>query len=163
MPVTHPPLPQPPPVSPPPPPAVQPSPATPVDRALAKVNRFYSLPVVGILCSLWAYLVAVGAAAIAPRYLAAGGARELVVLVVPMVTALLVVCIIFWVYLASDEYVRHRILKCAALTGVIMAFSTLGYFCLEMLGYARLSIIVVNLYGWAVFTVLMLWVLYRAR
>jgi hypothetical protein len=32
-----------------------------------------------------------------------------------------------------------------------------------MLGYARLSIIVVNLYGWAVFTVLMLWVLHRAR
>ncbi len=63
--------------------------------------------------------------------------------------ALLVVCIIFWVYLASDEYVRHRILNCAALTGVIMAFSTLGYFCLEMLGYARLSMIVVNLYGWA--------------
>jgi hypothetical protein len=143
----------------PPPPS---GPTTPVDRALAKVNRFYSLPVVGILCSLWAYLCTVVMAAVAPRYLAAGGTRELVLLL-PLLTALLVVCIIFWVYLASDEYVRHRILKCAALTGVIMAFSTLGYFCLEMLGHARLSMIVVNLYGWAVFTVLMLWVLYRAR
>ena len=158
MPVTNPPLPQPPPVSPP----LPPSPATPVDRALAEVNRFYTLPVVGILCSLWAYLCTVVMAAVAPRYLAAGGTREFVLLL-PMLTALLVVCIIYWVYLASDQYIRHRILKCAALTGVIMAFSTLGYFCLEMLGYARLSMIVVNLYGWAVFTVLMLWVLYRAR
>ncbi len=139
-----------------------PEPTNSVDRALAKVNRFYSLPVVGILCSLWAYLCTVVMAAIAPRYLAPGATRELVLLL-PLLTALLLVCIIFWVYLASDEYIRHRILKCAALTGVIMAFSTLGYFSLEMLGYARLSMLVVNLYGWAVFTVLMLWVLYRAR
>ncbi len=81
----------------------------------------------------------------------------------PMLAALLVVGIIFWVYLASDELIRHRILKCTALTGMIMAVSSLGYFCLEMQGYARLSMIVINLYGWAVFTVLMLWVLYRAR
>ena len=144
-------------------PAPAPQPAgTPVDRALAGVNRFYTLPVVGILCSLWAYLCTVVMAAVAPHYLTAGGTREFVVLL-PLLTALLVVCIIFWVYLASDEYLRHRILKCAALTGVVMAFSTLGYFCLEMLGYARLSMIVVNLYGWVVFTALMLWVLYRAR
>ena len=64
---------------------------------------------------------------------------------------------------ASDEYVRNRILKCAALTGVILAFSTLGYFCLEVLGHVRLSMIWVNLYGWAVFIVPLLWVLYRAR
>lgn len=143
-------------------PPLPPGPQTPVDQALAKVNRFYSLPVVGILCSLWVYLCTVVMAAAAPHYLAAGGTREFLLLL-PLLTALLVVCIIYWVYRASDEYIRHRILKCAALTGVIMAFSTLGYFCLEMLGHARLSMIVVNLYGWAVFTALMLWVLYRAR
>ena len=143
-------------------PPLPPGPEDRVFQALAKVNRFYTLPVVAILTGLWAYLCTVVMAAVAPRYLAAGGTREFVVLL-PLLTALLVVCIIFWVYLASDEYIRHRILKCAALTGVVMAFSTLGYFCLEMLGYARLSMIVVNLYGWVVFTVLMLWVLYRAR
>jgi hypothetical protein len=143
-------------------PPLPPGPEARVFRALARVNRFYTLPVVAILTSLWAYLCTVVMAAVAPRYLVAGGTREMVVLL-PLLTALLVVCIIFWVYLASDEYIRHRILKCAALTGVVMAFSTLGYFCLEMLGYARLPMIVVNLYGWAVFTVLMLWVLYRAR
>ena len=130
--------------------------------ALAKVNRFYTLPVVAVLTSLWAYLCTVVMAAVAPRYLAAGGTREFVVLL-PLLTALLVVCTIFWVYLASDDYIRHRILKCAALTGVIMAFSTLGYFCLEMLGYARLPMIVVNLYGWALFSIMLLWVLYRGR
>ena len=143
-------------------PPLPPGPEDRVFQALEKVNRFYTLPVVAILTGLWAYLCTVVMAAVAPRYLAAGGTREFVVLL-PLLTALLVVCIIFWVYLASDEYIRHRILKCAALTGVVMAFSTLGYFCLEMLGYARLSMIVVNLYGWVVFTALMLWVLYRAR
>ncbi len=137
-------------------------PPAPIYRVLAKVNRFYTLPVVAILTGLYIYLCTVVMAAVAPRYLAAGGTREMVLLL-PLLTALLLVCVIFWVYLASDEYIRHRILKCAALTGVVMAFSTLGYFCLEMLGYARLSMIVVNLYGWVIFTVLMLWILYRAR
>jgi hypothetical protein len=158
MPVIQPPLPQPPPIAPPPP-----APETPVERALDEVKRFYTLPVVGILCSLMVYLGAVLAAAVAPHYVTDTSTLKLIVLVVPMVAALLVVAILFWVYLASDAAIRHRILKSAALTGVILAFSTLGYYCLEMQGYGRLSMIAVNLYGWAVFTVLTLWVLYRAR
>jgi hypothetical protein len=125
-------------------------------------TRIYTLPVLAILLSLWAYLCTLVMAAVAPHYLAAGGTREFVLLL-PLLTLLLVVCITYWVYRASDEYIRHRILKCAAVTGVIVAFSTLGYFCLERLGYPQLSMIVVNLYGWSVFTILMLWVLYRAR
>ena len=135
----------------------------PHDGMLVKVNRFYSRRSVAILLSLWTYLVAVVMAYFAPRYFAPGGTRDLVVVAAPMLTALLVVSIVIIAYLGSDEYVRRRILKCAALTGVIMAFSTLGYFCLEMQGYGRLSMIVANLYGWAVFTVPVLWVLYRAR
>ena len=126
------------------------------------MTRFYTTPVIGIICSLWTYLCTLVMAAVAPRYLAAGRTREFVLLM-PMLTTLLVVCIIYWVYRASDEYIRHRILKCAALTGVLLAFSTLGYFCLERLGYPHLSMIAVNLYGWSVFTVLIVWVLYRAR
>ena len=132
--------------------------ATPV----AAAPRFYTLPVTGILLSLWAYLCTLVMAEVAPHYLAAGRTRDLILLL-PLLTLLLVVCVIYWVYRASDEYIRHRILRCAALTGVILAFSTLGYFCLERLGYPQLSMIVVNLYGWSVFAVLMLWVLYRAR
>jgi formate/nitrite transporter FocA (FNT family) len=81
----------------------------------------------------------------------------------PLLTLLLVIGIVYFVYRASDEYIRHRILKSAALTGVILAFSTAAYFGLERLGYPRLSMIVVNLYGGAVFSILLLWVLYRAR
>jgi hypothetical protein len=126
------------------------------------ITRFYTLPVVAILISLWTYLCTLLIAAVAPRYLAPGGAREFVLLL-PLGTLLVVVCIAYWVYRASDELIRHRILKCAALTGVILAFSTLGYFCMERLGYPQLSMIWVNLYGWSLFTVLMLSVLYRAR
>ena len=125
-------------------------------------TRIYTLPVRAILLSLWFYLCTLVMAALAPRYLATGRTREYLVLL-PLLTLLVVVCITYWVYRASDEYIRHRILKCAALTGVILAFSTLGYFCLERLGYPQLSMIVVNLYGWSVFTMLMLRVLYRAR
>jgi hypothetical protein len=127
-----------------------------------KPTRIYTLPVLAILLSLWAYLCTLIMAAVAPRYLAAGRTREFVLLL-PLLLLLLVVGITYGVYRASDEYIRHRILKCAALTGVILAFSTLGYFCLERLGYPQLSMIVVNLYGWSVFTILMLGVLYRAR
>lgn len=127
-----------------------------------KPTRVYTLPVMAILLSLWGYLCTLVVAEVAPHYLAAGRTREFVLLL-PLFTLLVVVCITYWVYRASDEYIRHRILKCAAITGVILAFSTLGYFCLERLGYPQLSMIVVNLYGWSVFTILMLWVLYRAR
>jgi hypothetical protein len=127
-----------------------------------QATRVYTLPVLAILLSLWVYLCTLVMAAVAPHYLAAGGTREFVLLL-PLFTLLVVVGITYGVYRASDEYIRHRILKCAAVTGVILAFSTLGYFCLERLGYPQLSMIVVNLYGWSVFTILMLWVLYRAR
>jgi hypothetical protein len=135
-----------------------PDPLTPTYQA----TPVYTLPVLAILLSLWAYLCTLIMAAVAPRYLAAGRTRQFVLLL-PLLTLALVVCITYWVYRGSDEYIRHRILKCAAITGVILAFSTLGYFCLERIGYPPLSMIVVNLYGWSVFTILMLWVLYRAR
>ena len=134
-----------------------------MDNPPLPITRIYSRPAVGILFSLGTYLCTLFVAAMAPRILAAGGTREFVVVAVPLLTLLLVVGIIYFVYRASDEYIRHRILKSAALTGVILAFSTLGYFCLERLGFPPLSMIVVNLYGWAVFSALLLWVLYRAR
>ncbi|HEY1899729.1 MAG TPA: hypothetical protein VGG49_08055 [Steroidobacteraceae bacterium] len=136
------------------------SPAEPTDVPMAAIAR--KRPVTMIVFSLVAYLLTVVTAALAPRLLAPGGALE-VFLLVPMLTTLLMVCIIYWVYRTSDEYIRQRILKCAALTGGILAFSTVGYFCLERLGHPPLSMIVVNLYGWAVFMVLILWVLSRAR
>jgi hypothetical protein len=138
------------------PPDLQTSPAG------GRITRFYTLRVVGILLSLWTYLCTLVMAAVAPHYLKSDGTLKFV-LWVPVVTLVIVVTIIYFAYRASDEDVRHRILKCMGLTGAILAFSTLGYFCLERVGYPNLSMIWVNLYGWSIFTALMLWVLYRAR
>jgi hypothetical protein len=126
-----------------------------------RITRIYFRPVVGILFSLWAYLSTLYLAALAARILA-GGTREFVVVSVPLLTLLLVVGLLYFVYRASDEYIRHRLLKAAALTGLILAFSTSVYFCLERLGFPQLSMIVVILVGWAVFSILLLWALYRA-
>jgi hypothetical protein len=126
-----------------------------------RIRRFYTPRVSAILLILWAYLCTLFMAAMAPAILTRDTLK--LVLSVPPLMLLLLVCVIYWVYRASDEYIRHRILKCAALTGLILAFSTLGYYCLERLGYPHLSMIVINLYGWTIFTALMLWVLYRAK
>ena len=141
-------------------PGMQPSAAAP-SGWIARITHFLTLPASGIVFGLWAYLCTLAMAAVAPQYLA-GGIREVVILL-PMLTTLLMVSIIYWVYRANDEYIQRRILKCTAATGIIVAFSTLGYFCLERLGYPQLSMIVVNLYGWSVFTILVLCVLYRRR
>jgi hypothetical protein len=128
-----------------------------------RMTRFYTRPVVGILFGLWTYLCCLYVAALAPRILATGGTREIVVLTLPLLTLLLLVCIIYSVYRASDEYLRQRILRSAAHTGVILAFSASLYFSLERLGLPQLSMMPVILYGWAVFTSLLLWALYRSR
>jgi hypothetical protein len=127
-----------------------------------RMTRFYTRPAVGILFGLWNYLCCLFVAVMASRILG-GFTLEFVVLTLPLLTLLLLVGIIYFVYRASDEYLRLHILKAAALTGVILAFSASVYFCLEQLGLARLSMSVVIVYGWAVFTTLVLWVLYRAR
>ena len=130
---------------------------------LLPINRFFSRPAVGILFSIWTYLCGLWVAVQAPLVLAPGGTREVVVMALPLLTLLLVVGIIYFMYRASDEYIRQRILKSATLTAVILAFSTTAYFGLERLGFPQLSAIVVNLYGWAVLSILLLWVLCRAR
>jgi hypothetical protein len=68
-------------------------------------TRIYPLPVKVILFSLWAYLCTLITAAVAPRYLAAGHTREFVLLL-PLLALLLVVCVTYWVYRGSDEYIR---------------------------------------------------------
>jgi hypothetical protein len=141
-------------------PGIQPSAGAPAGW-VARIRHFFTLPATGIVLSLWAYLWTLGMAALAPRYLT-GVMRDLVILL-PLLTTLLVVSIMYWVYRANDEYIQRRILKCTAATGIFLAFASVGYFCLERLGYPQLSMIVVNLSGWSIFTILMLCVLYRRR
>lgn len=143
-------------------PPLRPGPTPPLEGTLEQMKRSYPLRVMFIVFALGAYLCTVVVAAFAPHFLAADSARQLMV-ALPLLALLLLMFSVVLAYFASDEYVRHRILKCAAFAGVILAFSTLGYFWLEVLGHARLSMIWVNLYGWAVFIIPLLWVLCRAR
>ena len=68
-----------------------------------------------------------------------------------------------WLFRACDEYLRLKILRCIAVTAVIVAFATLAYFFLELLGWPRLSMLWVNLLGWSAFNAQMLLVILRAR
>ncbi|HTY49612.1 MAG TPA: hypothetical protein VMB48_07965 [Steroidobacteraceae bacterium] len=115
-----------------------------------------------VFYSQWAYWCTLLMAWFGYSRLSPGTART-VLIATPVLTALLVVGTTWWVYRACDEYIRLRILRCVAVTAVILAFATLGYFFLELSGYPRLSMIAVNLLGWSVFNLLLLYVVYRSR
>jgi hypothetical protein len=55
------------------------------------------------------------------------------------------------------------LLRCVAVTAVIVAFCTLGYFFMELLGFPRLSMLWVNLLVWSVFNLQVLLVVFRSR
>jgi hypothetical protein len=95
-------------------------------------------------------------------YLPPGSVRN-AVLLTPVLTAALCVATSYWLYEACDEYLRTRILRVVAFTAVAVAAATLGYFFLELLGFARLSMLWVNLFGWSVFNLQMLFVIFRSR
>ena len=116
----------------------------------------------GVVWGLWAYLATLGMAGLALAYMPEGRTRTALFLL-PFLTALLLICTTYWIYRSCDEYLRQKILRSLARTTVFMAFATLGYFCLELMGYPRQSMIVVNLTGWAVFCIQLLIVLYRAQ
>lgn len=126
-------------------------------RTVSKVHRVSTLPTYSLLAAGWAYVVTLIVVGVAIPFYPAPGMRK-VLASLPLLTLLLLVGVTYFVYRASDEYQRLRILKCAAITGVLLAFGTTGYFCLEQLGYPHLSVIIVNLCGWSIFLILMLWV-----
>jgi len=73
------------------------------------------------------------------------------------------VSVAHWLYKDCDEYIRLRLLRCIAVTAIIVAFCTLAYFFLELIGYPHLSMLWVNLLVWTVFDVQMLVVILRSR
>ena len=81
----------------------------------------------------------------------------------PVLTALLCVSVAYWLYRDCDEYIRLRLLEAVAATGIIVGFCTLAYFFLELLGFPHVSMLWVNLLGWSVFNVQMLFVILRSR
>jgi hypothetical protein len=58
--------------------------------------------------------------------------------------------------------VRIRIHRSITITALVVAFGSLGYFCLELLGFPRQSMIWVSILGWSVFNLQLLYVIFRA-
>jgi len=116
----------------------------------------------GIFWGQWTYWCTLVLAVWSYRYSPPGSIRTVLVLT-PVLPALLIVAVAYWVYEDVDEYIRLRILRSAALTAVIVAFGTLTCFILELFGRPPVSALWVNLVGWSVFNVQMVYVLFRSR
>jgi hypothetical protein len=116
----------------------------------------------GVVLSQWAYWCSLACAVLSLSYLPPGGVR-IAVMLTPVLTAILCVATTSWSYEACDEYVRARIQRGVTATAIVIAAATLGYFILEMLGFPRISMLWVNLFGWSVFNLQMLFVIYRSR
>jgi hypothetical protein len=91
------------------------------------------------------------------------GSIRTTLILTPVLPAILIVGIAYWMYRACDEFIRLRILKCVVLTALAVAFGTLAYFVLELFGFPRLCMLAVNLYGWSMFNLMMIYVIIRAR
>jgi uncharacterized membrane protein len=108
------------------------------------------------------YWSALGMAACSYAYMPQGSTRTALILT-PVLPALLIVAVTYWVYRACDEYVRARILECIAITAIVVAFCTSSYFVLELFGFPRLSVLWINLLGSSVFNLQVLYVILRSR
>jgi len=112
--------------------------------------------------SQWAYWCSLVIAALSVIYVPPGSLRTVVILT-PILTASLCLAVAYWLYKASDEYIRFRLLICVVLTAVVVASCSLIYFFLELLGFPRLSMLWINLLGWSVFNLQVLYILHRSR
>lgn len=116
----------------------------------------------GVFWCQWAYWSSLGLAFVGYRYYPAGSVRT-VVMLTPILPAVLIAVVSYWIYQDCDEYIRSRISRSVVVTAFVVAFVTLATFILEMFGYPRISALWLNLFGWSVFNVQLLYVLYRAR
>lgn len=116
----------------------------------------------GVVYSQWAYWVSLAMAAYGGIFLPRGSVRDILILT-PVMTELFCVFSTYWLYRACDEYLRLRLLKAAAVTGIVLAFCTLGGFFLALFGRPPVSMVWINLLGWTVFNLQLLYVMLRGQ
>ncbi len=109
----------------------------------------------GVFYSQWAYWISLGMAAYGGVFVPRGSVRDILILT-PVLTELFCVLSTYWLYRACDEYLRLRLLKAAAVTGIIIAFCTLAGFFLVLFGQPPVSMVWINLLGWTVFNLQLL-------
>jgi len=108
-----------------------------------------------------AYWSSLACAALSVTYIPPGSVRTFVILM-PIMGALLCASCASWLYAACDEYLRARILRAVTITALLVALGSLGYFCMELLGFPRQSMIWVGILGWSAFNLQLLFVIFRA-
>jgi hypothetical protein len=126
-----------------------------------KAEALPKFAVSSVFYSQWAYWSSLAGAAMSVVYIPAGSIRTFVILT-PVLTAILCAFVASWVYSACDEYVRAKILGSIAITALVVALGSLGYFCLELLGFPRQSMIWISILGWSVFNLQLVHVIFRA-
>jgi len=126
-----------------------------------KLTALPKFAVRAVAYSQWAYWSALACAALSVTYIPAGSMRTFVILV-PILAAILCVAVASWLYTACDEYIRARLLRSVTITALVVALGSLGYFCLELLGFPRQSMIWVSILGWSIFNLQVLFVILRA-
>jgi len=115
-----------------------------------------------VLFSQWTYWCSLAVAAMSVHYIPPGSIQTAVMLV-PVLAAILSTSVAYWLYEACDEFIRIQLLKAVAVTAVIVAVCTLGYFFLELSGFPKVSLLWVNLVGWSAFNLQMILVIRRSR
>jgi len=119
------------------------------------------LAIRAVLYSQFAYWSSLACAALSVIYIPPGSVRTFVILI-PVLTAILCASVASWIYAACDEYVRTRLLRSVTITALVIALGSLGYFCLELLGFPRQSMIWVSILGWSAFNLQLLFVILSA-
>jgi len=112
----------------------------------------------GVFYSQLAYWCSLVGAAMSVFVLPRGSIQSFVILT-PLLTAILCACVTYWLYADCDEYLRARILRSVTITALVVALGSLAYFCLELLGFPRLSIVWVSIVGWSTFNLQLLFVI----
>ena len=123
-----------------------------------KPEELSKAAVSGVFYSQLAYWCSLVGAAMSVFVLPRGSIQSFVILT-PLLTAILCACVTYWLYADCDEYLRARILRSVTITALVVALGSLAYFCLELLGFPRQSIVWVSIVGWSTFNLQLLFVI----
>jgi len=126
------------------------------------MTKFTRSAVSAIFWSQWAYWCTLAMAVWAYAVLPGGSVRTLLILT-PVMPGILVFAVSYWLYRASDEYIRLRTLQAATITAGAVALLCLACFLLELAGMPRLSMMWVHVVGWSLFNAQMLRLALEAR
>jgi hypothetical protein len=124
--------------------------------------RFPSPAVKAIFWSQWAYWSTLGVAIWAYVVVPHGSVRTFLILT-PILPGLFIFAVTYWLYKASDEFIRFRTLQAGTITAVIVAILAMIYFFLELLGFPKLSMMWIPIVAWTVFDGQMIWLMIQSR